>query len=715
MNDAVRYDRNDDGIVTLTLDQPGSAVNLLNADFAITMQAAVDRLEAERDEVTGVLVRSAKKTFFAGADLSLLHGVTVDSLEEFAPFFNGIKQSLRRLEQCGRPVAAVVNGAALGGGLEVALAAHRRFGVDHPGVRIGFPEVTLGLLPGAGGVTRTVRLLGVQRALPLLLQGTRLRASEALAAGLLDDLAPSVDEAVDRALAWLRSPDAEPTQPWDRRGFTVPDLRPLDPTTYPMLAAAPAMLHALTRGAAPAPEKILAAAVEGAYVDIDTALDIESRYFFELLTGPVAKNMIGTFWFGLNEANNGAARPDGFDRTVPARVGVIGAGTMGAGIAYVSAYVGIDVVLKDISADAARAGRDRIAALLDGRVADGKLADQRRTEILTRIVPTATDDDLAGCDLVIEAVFEDRALKESVLPAVEAAAGADAIIASNTSTLPITGLATSVRRPEAFVGLHFFSPVHKMPLVEIIRGERTEDATLAKAFDYVRAIGKTPIVVNDSRGFFTSRVFGTYVYEGIAMLVEGVPPALVENVAAKAGMPVGPLAVADEVSLALLRQIRRQELADAEVAGTTVTELPADVVLRTMVEELGRTGRSGGAGFYDYPNGSGGTKRLWPELGSRFAGGRTSEPAVLSEDDVRDRLLFAQALETQRCLAERVVESERDADLGSILGIGFPAWTGGAASFVRAYGRGAGRGAFAARAHELAGRYGERFTPVGSD
>ncbi|MCP2166383.1 3-hydroxyacyl-CoA dehydrogenase NAD-binding domain-containing protein [Goodfellowiella coeruleoviolacea] len=700
-----------DGIVTLTLDMPGSA-NVMNAAYGAAMGAAVDRLERERDSVRGVIITSAKKTFFAGGDLTVLIGVTEDNVEEFLAGLDAIKAQFRRLEQLGVPVVAALNGSALGGGWELALACHRRICLDADHVRIGLPEVTLGLLPGAGGVTRMVRLLGVAAALPLLAEGRQLRPAQALRAGLVHELAADHDDLLARARAWLlEHPDAA-VQPWDQPGHTVPGFRIDDPDTRQLLVAAPAVLHKKTRGAVPAPEKILSAAVEGALVDFDTALAIERRYFRELVTSQVAKNMIGTFWFQLNEVKSGRSRPAGVERRLTRKLGVLGAGMMGAGIAQVSAQAGIDVVLKDVSEQVAAKGKDGIAARLDRRVEQGKLDARQRDEVLARIHPTGSDADLAGCDLVIEAVFEDRDLKGRVLSAAEATALPDAVIASNTSTLPITGLAAAVPAPDRFVGLHFFSPAHRMPLVEIIRGERTSDATLARAFDYVTQIGKTPIVVNDARGFYTSRTFATYITEGIAMVAEGVHPALVENVARKAGMAVGPLAVCDEVTLTLPLKIRQQTLADLadapDSAGSTgprgLTDHPAFDVLELMVTELGRPGRSGGAGFYDYP--ADGPKRLWPGLVERF----TRPEAGVSEQDVRDRLLYAQALETLRCLDEGVLTSVSDANVGSILGLGYAPWTGGTVQFVNSV----GLAEFVDRADYLADTYGERFRPPAS-
>ncbi|WP_199438896.1 3-hydroxyacyl-CoA dehydrogenase NAD-binding domain-containing protein [Umezawaea beigongshangensis] len=703
MADAIRYERDADGVVVLTLDMTGSA-NVMNAEYHEAMGAAVARLEAERDDITGVVITSAKKTFFAGGDLNLLIRVTPENAAESLSFLEEVKTQLRRLEKLGRPVVAALNGHALGGGLEIALACHHRVVLDDPGISLGLPEVTLGLLPGGGGVTRLVRLLGVQAALPLLVEGTRLRPARALRAGIVHELASDADDLLVRAKAWIAA-NPEPKQPWDVPGHTVPDVRPGDPNVYAVLAAAPAVLHKKTRGAFPAPEKILAAAVEGALVDFDTALRIEARYFLELATGQVAKNMISTFWFQLNEITAGGSRPSGVDGRPVTRVAVLGAGMMGAGIAQVSAEAGIDVVLKDVSAEAAERGRAGIAAILDERVSRGRLTAEKRDAVLARISPTGEDADLAGSDLVIEAVFENRELKSTVLAAAERHALGDAVIASNTSTLPITGLATAVPDPGRFIGLHFFSPVHKMRLVEIIRGEKTSDETLARAFDYVRRIGKTPVVVNDSRGFYTSRTFGTYVTEAVTMLAEGVHPALIENVARKAGMAVGPLAVSDEVTLTLQLKIREQTLADlAEDPGAAaLSESPGFRVIEELVA-LGRTGRSGGAGFYEYPEG--GTKHLWPELVTRW----TKPDAGVSEQDVRDRLLFVQSLETLRCLDENVLTSVSDANVGSVLGFGFAPWTGGTVQFVNS----TGLAEFVQRADYLADTYGERFRPPAS-
>ena len=700
MTQAIRYEKGQDGIVVLTLDMPGQSANTMNGVYREAMAATVQRLEAEKDDLAGVVITSAKKTFFAGGDLNELIKVDKAHAKDFYDGVLVLKAQLRRLETLGKPVVAAINGAALGGGWEICLACHYRVALDDKSVQLGLPEVTLGLLPGGGGVVRMVRMLGLEKALPYLLEGKKVRPQQALQAGLVNELAADRDELLAKSRAWiLANPDAK--QPWDNKGYQIPGGTPSSPKVAQMLAIAPSILRSKTQGCFPAPEKILCAAVEGAQVDFDTAHLIETRYFTELVTGQVAKNMIGTFWFQLNEINAGSSRPQGFAPYVTRKVGILGAGMMGAGIAYVSASAGIEVVLKDINLAAAEKGKAHSAALLDKKVSRGQLTAEQRETTLARILPTASDDDLAGCDLIIEAVFEDRELKAKVSAAAQNVVGADAVIASNTSTLPISGLATAVPDQAKFIGLHFFSPVDKMPLVEIIKGARTSDETLARGFDFVLQIKKTPIVVNDSRGFFTSRVFGTFTNEGIAMLGEGVAAPMIETEARKAGMPVGPLAVSDEVSLSLMSHIRQQTAKDQQAEGKAVPTHPATAVIDLLVNEYKRLGKAAGGGFYEYPNG--GQKYLWPELKSRFE----RPDQRISPQDVRDRLLFIQAIETVRCVEEGVLMSTADANVGSIFGIGFAAWSGGALQFINQY----GLNDFIARACYLAEQYGERFAP----
>ncbi|MDY7554733.1 3-hydroxyacyl-CoA dehydrogenase [Pseudomonas veronii] len=700
MTQAIRYEKGQDQIVVLTLDMPGQSANTMNAVYREAMAATVARLQAEKDGIAGVVITSAKKTFFAGGDLNELIKVDKAQAKEFSDSVRVLKAQLRSLETLGKPVVAAINGAALGGGWEICLACHYRVALDDQSLQLGLPEVTLGLLPGGGGVVRMVRLLGLEKALPYLLEGKKIRPRQALQAGLIDALAADRDELLAKARAWiLAHPDA--AQPWDNKAYQIPGGTPSSPKVAQMLAIAPSILRSKTNGCLPAPEKILCAAVEGAQVDFDTAHLIETRYFTELVTGQVAKNMIGTFWFQLNDINAGRSRPEGFAPYLTRKVGVLGAGMMGAGIAYVSACAGVEVVLKDINLAAAEKGKAHSATLLDKKVSRGQLTAEQREATLARIHPTQSDADLAGCDLIIEAVFEDRELKARVSAAAQNVVGPDAVIASNTSTLPISGLATAVPDQAKFIGLHFFSPVDKMPLVEIIKGTQTSDETLARGFDFVLQIKKTPIVVNDSRGFFTSRVFGTFTNEGIAMLGEGVAAPMIETEARKAGMPVGPLAVSDEVSLSLMSHIRQQTAKDLQAEGKAAPTHPATQVIDLLVNEYQRMGKAAGGGFYEYP--AGGQKYLWPELKSRFE----RPDQRISAQDVRDRLLFIQAIETVRCVEEGVLMSTADANVGSIFGIGFAAWSGGALQFINQY----GLNDFIARARYLAEQYGERFSP----
>ncbi|MCF3102657.1 enoyl-CoA hydratase/isomerase family protein [Streptomyces roseoverticillatus] len=700
----IRYDRDADGIVTLTLDDPSQSANTMNQAFKASLTEVADRLEAEKDTVRGVVFTSAKKSFFAGGDLRDLIAATPADAQRVLDGSLTIKRDLRRIETLGVPVVAAVNGAALGGGYEIALACHHRIALDTPGTKIGLPEVTLGLLPGGGGVTRTVRLLGITDALlKVLLQGTQYDARRALEAGLVHELATDRDELLAKARAFI---DAHPAsqQPWDVKGYKIPGGTPASPRFAANLPAFPASLRKQLGGAPyPAPRNILAAAVEGSQVDFETAQVIEARYFTELVVGQTSKNMIQAFFFDLQAVNSGASRPQGVAPRQVRKVAVLGAGMMGAGIAYACAKAGIDVVLKDVSDEAARKGKAYSEGLLAKALAKGRTTEEKRDALLARITPTGDVAALAGCDAVIEAVFEDPALKQKVFQEIQQVVAPDALLCSNTSTLPITLLAEGVERPADFVGLHFFSPVDKMPLVEIIKGERTGDEALARAFDLVRQIRKTPIVVNDSRGFFTSRVIGRFINEGVAMIGEGADPASVEQAAAQAGYPAKVLSLMDELTLTLPRKIREETRRAVEADGGTWTPHPADAVLDRMVEEFGRTGRSGGAGFYDYVDGK--RAGLWPGLREHF----TRKDAAVPFEDMKERMLFAEALDTVRCLEEGVLTSIADANIGSILGIGFPGWTGGALQYINGYE--GGLPGFVTRARELAAMYGERFEP----
>lgn len=694
---AIHYAKDEQQIVTLTLDQPGRSANVINAEFIAALAAVLERLQVETN-LAGVIVTSAKKTFMAGGDLEWLVAVT-DAAEVFqSP--ETLKAAFRQLETLGVPVVAAINGTALGGGLELALACHHRLVLNDARIKLGFPEVTLGLLPGGGGVTRLPRMIGLQAAFPLLTEGTQLNPTAAKEAGLVDALAEDTADLLAQARSWILA-NPEAAQPWDKPGFRLPGGDPRHPRVAQMLSIAPAMLKKRTYGNYPAPEAILSTMVEGTVVDFVTASRIESRYFAQLATGQVAKNMINAFWFQLNQINAGASRPQTVPPQVTQKVGVLGAGMMGHGIAYVTAAAGMAVVLKDVTLQQAEAGKDKAAALLDKRVAKGKLTKTERDNTLARIQATADAADLAGCDLIIEAVFEDRALKAKVTQETEEVLAETAVFASNTSTLPITGLATQSKRPQNFIGLHFFSPVERMKLVEIITGAETSEATLAKAFDFVLKIRKTPIVVNDSRGFYTSRVFGTYLQEGLALLGEGQHPRAIESAALQAGMPVGPLALADEVSLGLMLHIREQTRKDLAAEGKPVPSHPSDAVLDVMTGAYGRHGKAHGAGFYEYPEG--GKKHLWPELQTIFP----AQGKPLPQVEMMERLLFVQALETVCCLAENVVTSAADANIGSIFGWGFAPFKGGTLQYINDY----GLDAFVQRSLELAEKYGERFTP----
>jgi 3-hydroxyacyl-CoA dehydrogenase / enoyl-CoA hydratase / 3-hydroxybutyryl-CoA epimerase len=713
---AVRYDQDADGIVTLTLDDPTASANTMNEAYQRSMHAAVNRLYDGVDDVTGVVVTSAKRTFFAGGDLGLMMQAGPEDAASVFAGVEAIKADLRRLEKLPRPVVAAINGAALGGGFEIALACNHRIVVDDPSAVVGLPEATLGLLPGGGGVTRTVRMFGLQAALmDVLLQGTRFKPADARAKGLIDDVVASRDDLIPAAKAWVLEHPDESANPWDREGYRMPGGTPSSPKLAAFLPAFPALLRQQTKGAVyPAQRAILSAAVEGASVDFETASRVESRYLTKLIVGQNFKNMTQAFFFDLQAINAGKLRPQAPERFAATKVAVLGAGMMGAGIAYSCARAGMQVVLKDVSQEAAERGRAYSERLNATGIERGRLTAEKADALLARITPTADAADLTGCDLVIEAVFEDPALKHQVFAEVLPHVNPDALLCSNTSTLPITELATGVDRPADFIGLHFFSPVDKMPLVEIIKGQQTSDAALAKAYDVVLQIRKTPIVVNDSRGFYTSRVIGTMVNEGLAMLAEGVAPMSLERAALQDGYPVGPLQLSDELNMELMAKIAQAARAAAEREGTPYAEHPGGAVVTTMIE-LGRPSRRTGAGFYDYVDGA--RRGLWPGLAETFPVAEQQIPFA----DVKDRMMFIEALETARCFEEGVLESAAAANIGSIMGIGFPASSGGAAQFMTGYqavdehGEGVGPiglDPFLARADELAETYGERFRPT---
>jgi 3-hydroxyacyl-CoA dehydrogenase / enoyl-CoA hydratase / 3-hydroxybutyryl-CoA epimerase len=694
---AIKYEKNADNIVILTLDSSGQSANTMNAEFRESLQEVSQKLKAETD-LKGIIFRSAKKTFFAGGDLDELIQVQPEHATEFFKMIEELKGDLRAIETLGVPVVAALNGTALGGGWEIALGCHYRIAINDSKTKFGLPEVTLGLLPGGGGIVRMVRLLGLQNAFPFLMEGKQFGVDKAKSLGLVHDTAENEQELLDKAIAWVKA-NPKSQQPFDVKGYKIPGGDPKTPAVAQVLAIAPAMLRDKTKGCYPAPEAIMAAAVEGAQVNVDTALRIESRYFTQLTVGQVSKNMIGTFWHGLNAIKSGASRPADVAKWQATKVGVLGAGMMGAGIAYSTAIKGIPVVLKDVSVENAEKGKAYSQKLLDKRVSQGRMTAEKRDQVLALITATADAADLQGCDLIIEAVFENQELKAKVTQEAEQYLAEGGIFASNTSTLPITGLATASKDAKKFIGLHFFSPVDKMQLVEIIKGKETSADTLAKAYDFVQQIAKTPIVVNDSRGFFTSRVFGTFIQEGMRLLAEGVHPAKIEMAALKAGMPVGPLAIQDEVSLTLTEHVAGETRKALQAEGKDLPKTPVDEVVHTMIHELNRKGKAAGAGFYDYPEN--GKKHLWDGLS------RWQKDNSITEQDMIDRFLFVQALDTLRCYEEGVLESVIDANVGSIFGIGFAPWTGGAIQFLNQN----GIEQSLQRAEQLAGQYGERFVP----
>ncbi|MFE5913053.1 3-hydroxyacyl-CoA dehydrogenase NAD-binding domain-containing protein [Streptomyces wedmorensis] len=701
----IRWEQDATGIVTLVLDDPNQSANTMNQAFRASIKAIADRVEAEKDSIRGIIYTSAKKTFFAGGDLKDMIKAGPEHAQDIFDSAIEIKSALRRIETLGKPVVAAVNGAALGGGYEIALASHHRVALDAPGSKIGLPEVTLGLLPGGGGVARTVRLMGITDALlKVLLQGTQYNPKRALDNGLVHEIAATPEEMMAKAIAFIDT-HPESHQPWDVPGHRIPGGTPSNPKFAANLPAFPANLRKQLNGAPyPAPRAIMAAAVEGSQVDFETALVIESRYFTELVIGQTAKNMIQAFFFDLQAVNSGASRPKGVEKRPVRKVAVLGAGMMGAGIAYSCARSGIEVVLKDVSAESAAKGKAYSEKLCAKAVSRGRTTQEKADALLARITPTGDVADLAGCDAVIEAVFEDTALKHKVFQEIQHVVAPDALLCSNTSTLPISVLAEGVERQTDFIGLHFFSPVDKMPLVEIIKGERTGDEALARAFDLVRQINKTPIVVNDSRGFFTSRVIGHFINEGVAMVGEGIEPASIEQAAAQAGYPAKVLSLMDELTLTLPRKIRNETRKAIEDEGGTWVTHPGEAVIDRMVDEFGRPGRSGGAGFYEYGE-DGKRGKLWPGLREHFAKPGHEIPFR----DMQERMLFSEALDTVRLLEEGVLTSVADANIGSIMGIGFPAWTGGILQYVNGYE--GGLPGFVARARELAATYGERFAP----
>jgi 3-hydroxyacyl-CoA dehydrogenase/enoyl-CoA hydratase/3-hydroxybutyryl-CoA epimerase len=705
-----KWDQDADGIVTLTWDDPERTMNVLSAKALADIGAVIPRIVSDAS-IKGVIITSGKTNgFCAGAALDEMEGAASGAgapksdEERIRQRYDGMVQFnnlFRSLEKCGKPVVAAINGLALGGGLEVTLACHYRVVADNPRIQLGLPESKVGLLPGGGGTQRLPRLMGAQNALPLIMQGTSLDPQKALAQKVVHKVVPA-DQLIAEAKRWIKeTPDA--VQPWDKKGFEVPGGLPNEKGSSTVFTMGNALYRKTSYNNYPAQRYILSCVYEGLSVPIDAGLRIEARYFTKLIMDPASRNMIRSLFLSMQDLGKGARRPANVPATTVKKLGVLGAGMMGAGIAYVSAAAGMEVVLLDRSIEDAEKGKAYSTKLLDGQISKGRSTEDKKTKLLSLIKPTTDYADLKGCDLIIEAVFETREIKADVTKKTEVHLTDKAVFGSNTSTLPITGLAEASERPENFIGIHFFSPVDKMQLVEIIMGKKTGDYALAMAIDYVKAIKKTPIVVNDSRGFYTSRCFGTYVGEGQEMLAEGIAPAIIDNVGRMTGMPRGPLELADDVALDLAYKVREQTKKDL---GDKYEVGPSDTLIETMVAKLGRYGRKNGKGFYDYPADKGGKKRLWPGLKDIVKFKVTSSTPELV-DELKKRFLYRQAIEAARCFEEKVVTDPREADVGAILGWGFAPYTGGPLSIIDT----AGTKKFVEDCDRLAQKYGKRFLP----
>ncbi|MEM6537726.1 MAG: 3-hydroxyacyl-CoA dehydrogenase NAD-binding domain-containing protein [Pseudomonadota bacterium] len=704
-------DVDSDGIALVTIDLPGQSMNVWNEALMREFKAFVDDFVGN-DTMKGAVITSGKPSgFLAGADLRMLGGQQASSMQEAFENSFALNATLRKLETGGaapkallkgeaaaKPVACALNGLALGGGLELALACHYRVCADNPKIQLGLPEVQVGLLPGAGGTQRLPRLAGLQNAAMIATQGKPVDPNTAKAQGFINDIVPA-DDIVAKAKEWVKA-NPKAVQPWDKKGFKFPGGGgAMDPRAVQFFMGANAMAQKTTMHNYPAVQYILSCLYEGSIVPLDTALKIESKYFTKLISSPQSKNMIRTLFVNKQAAEKGEQRPKDVPASEIKKVGVLGAGMMGAGIAYVTAKGGMDVVLLDREQDYAEKGKAYSQGIVEKGVSRGKVSKEKGEALLARITPTTDYDALKDVDMIIEAVFEDPDIKADVIKKTEAVIGQDVIFASNTSTLPITGLAKHSERPDQFIGIHFFSPVDKMPLVEIIPGEKSGDRSLAAALDYVKMIKKTPIVVKDTRGFYTNRVVPPYLNEAMLMVKEGIKPAIIENAAKSLGMPVGPLALVDETSLDLGKRIMestKKELGD-DYKPTGVEDL-----LAVMVDKLGRLGRKSGGGFYDYPDS--GKKSLWPGVTDYFPEAE-DQPSL---EDAKDRILYAQLIPAAQCYAEGIVPDPQSADLGAIFGWGFAPWTGGPMSYIDSI---AGVDEFVRKAESLAQKYGERFNP----
>lgn len=693
----IHYRKDTHHIVTLSLDMEGRSHNVINHEIGEAMLPVVRHLQAEkkRGALRGVIITSAKKTFLGGGDLEYLY--RADDAGELFSFAQKLKEFMRDLERPGVPVVAAINGDALGTGYELALACHHRVVLSDPRIKLGLPEIRIGLIPSGGAIVRLMWLLGIERAYPILRQGKRYSPQEALRAGLVDQLADSPKELIEKARQWILTHRSE-RRPWDTVGAEIAGGTADQYRIAGQLREMTAQLSTLTHDNYPAPRALLNILSEGSKVDFDTACRLDSRAFAELVRHPVTKNMIATFWFDMQAIKSGIGRPRGFGKFRPRKIGIIGAGRMGSGIALACLRHGMRVVLKDVSRAIAERGREMVVQKMDELIEQGTFQPEERDEILGRITTTEKPTDFVDCDLVIEAVFENAMVKQKVTREAESQLDDYAIFGTNTISIPITRLATASIRPQNYVGLHFFAPADEVPLVEIVRGADTSDETIARAFDFVSAIRKVPVVVKDDWGFYAARVQNTYILEGIALLQEGYPPALIENLGRQAGMPSGPLAMADDLGLKL---VLRYESQAAEHYGSKYIQNPSVPVLEKMLSELNRPGRNRKAGFFEYLDS--GERRLWPDLAGHFPATRQS----FDRHEITERLLFAQVIEAVWCLQEKVIQSPEAANLASVFAWGFPAYKGGVIRFIEDY----GKDKFIARCGELQQKYGPRFRP----
>lgn len=671
----IRYKKDIDNIVTLTLDMEGRNINIINHKIGAQFTPVMEHLKQEKAKgsLRGIIITSAKNNFLAGGDLDYLHQAT-DSRAIF-DFSQNMQNFFRELESPGVPVVAAINGSALGTGFELALACHYRVAIDDPRTRLGHPEVTLGVMPGGGGVIRMLWTLGVEKAYHVLADGKRFLPKEAFEAGIVDVLAKDEKEMLSIAKQWLLE-NQEGRRVWDTADGKIPGGRAKNNELGQRISLLTAQLMRDTENNYPAPAAILNTLTEGSLVDFDTACRIESRYFTELVKSKEAKNMIKAFWYDFNAIKEGSSRPKGYGKFRVKKVGIIGAGLMGSSVAFICLMNRMEVVLKDISKAVAEKGKDLCEQKLNEMVEKGKLTAPQVPQILKKIMTTDNAKNFKDCDIVIEAVFENQNVKANVTREAEMHLDEYSIFATNTISIPITKLATASARPENYVGLHFFAPADKVPLVEVVRGKKTSDESIAKAFDFIKAIRKTPIVVKDNWGFFAARVQNTFILEGITLLQEGYSPALIENLSLQAGMPKGALALADNLSLNIVLQYENQA---AEIYGSKYIRHPAVDVLLKMIKDLNRQGKKMRAGFYEYQEE---TRQLWKELDNHFP----SHSNSIAKEEIIERLLFVQVIEAFWCLQEGIIKTEEEGNLGSIFGWGFPAFKGGVYQFVTDYG-----------------------------